>query len=410
VPEQLARVERRQRRIKAIRENVNGSSSQKEPKEPEEDLSNGDPGLQYNMGQSQKFPVHIPTFLQRNEGDPAVKHFLQKLREHLLPRIQAAHLQEAASFSEHPSVSTPANLGSSASVDGNACDLVFFKKDCLYHHKLLRFNFTTYDVRRGTDIVNPGTSRCNVMLLADHEDGSAGSPNPHHFLYARVLGAYHANVIYTGPGMQDYEARRFDFLWVRWFEVVDSASSGWASSTLDSVRFPPMHGTHSFGFVDPKDVLRGCHILPAFAKGKRHTNGVGISRCAKDGKDYKLYYVGRFSDRDLLMRYHWGLGVGHLHAHHSTSTSACISDNRDADNQADESADPEPCELGPSHENAHLNLEAHDTDSDLDKPELGLDDRDPEGWEDVETDGSEGYGNGEHDSKDIDSEEDFVGM
>lgn len=22
-----------------------------------------------------------------------------------------------------------------------------------------------------------------------------------------------------------------------------------------------------------------------------------------------------FSDRDILMRYHWGMGVGHIHAH-----------------------------------------------------------------------------------------------
>ena len=29
--------------------------------------------IRYNMGTSQKFPVHIPTFLQRNQGDPAVK-------------------------------------------------------------------------------------------------------------------------------------------------------------------------------------------------------------------------------------------------------------------------------------------------------------------------------------------------
>ena len=32
-----------------------------------------DPGAQYSMGKSQKCPVHIPTFLQKNEGDPAVK-------------------------------------------------------------------------------------------------------------------------------------------------------------------------------------------------------------------------------------------------------------------------------------------------------------------------------------------------
>lgn len=169
--------------------------------------------------------------------------------------------------------------------------MVFFKKDSIYHHKLLQFHFTTYDVRRGTDIVNPGTTRCNIMLLADNVDSS---PHMHHFLYARVLGAYHANVVYTGPGMHDYEARRFDFLWVRWFEVVDSASSGWKNSTLDRVRFLPMHDKDSFGFVDPKDVLRGCHMLPHFARGKRHESGIGISRCARDGKDYREYYIGRY--------------------------------------------------------------------------------------------------------------------
>jgi hypothetical protein len=53
-----------------------------------------------------------------------------------------------------------------------------------------------------------------------------------------------------------------------------------------------MHEDGSFGFLDPNDVLRGCHIFPAFAKGKRETN-VNVSRCAKDAKDYLLYYVGR---------------------------------------------------------------------------------------------------------------------
>jgi hypothetical protein len=147
-----------------------------------------------------------------------------------------------------------------------------------------------------TDIVNPGTSRQNVMLLADDAEGSdsVNSSNPHHFLYARVLGIYHVNAIYTGPGMHDFEARRFDFLWVQWFEVVNPGSSGWRTSKLDSVRFPPMNKNYSFGFVDPKDVLHGCHILPAFAKGKRQKDGIGISCCAKDGNDYNRYFVGRW--------------------------------------------------------------------------------------------------------------------
>jgi hypothetical protein len=231
-----------------------------------------------------------------------IQNFIPKLREHLLPRIRTA-LQPLQDSSTGPVTSeSETNPGPasgpvfSLSVDGSATDFVFFKNDCIYHHKLLRFHFTTYDVRRGTDIVNAGTSRHNVMLLAEDEcesaDRSTGS-NSHPFLYARVIGAYHANVLYTGPGMRNYEARRFDFLWVRWYELVNPASSGWSSSKLDTVRFPPMHRANSFGFVDPKDILRGCHIIPAFAKGKRHTNEVGISRCAKDSHDYMLYYIGR---------------------------------------------------------------------------------------------------------------------
>lgn len=225
---------------------------------------------------------------------PLLQNFLPKLREHLLPRIQATLHQETGPLSEHLYVREASNIGSSHNPGGNLCDFVFFKKDCIYRHKLIRFHFTTYDVRRGTDIINPGTSRCNIMLLADHQDGSVSYSNQHHFRYARVLDAYHANVIYTGPGMRNYDARRFNFLWVRWFEVTNPASSGWNNRTLDSVHFPPMHTKNSFGFVDPKDVLRGSHILPAFAKGKRQANEVGISRCAKDGKDYKLYYIGRY--------------------------------------------------------------------------------------------------------------------
>ena len=98
------------------------------------------------------------------------------------------------------------------------------------------------------------------MLLADDAKS--------HFLYAQVLGRYYVNVIYTGPGMCDFEACHFDFLWVRWFEVVNPGSTGRSTSKLDSVHFPPMNKDSSFGFVDPKDVLHGCYILPAFAKGK----------------------------------------------------------------------------------------------------------------------------------------------
>jgi hypothetical protein len=198
--------------------------------------------------------------------------------------------QKAASLPVHFDFRT---TRATAALDGNACNFVFLKKDRIYHHNLSRFHFTTYDVQHGTDIINPGTSHCNIMLLADNADAADGFSDLHHFLYARVLGVYHANVIYTGSGMRDYDARRLDFLWVRWYEVVDSTSSGWSNSQLDCVRFLPMSRDDAFGFVDPTDVLRGCHVMPNFAKGKRHADSVGVSHCANDSEDYNCYYVGR---------------------------------------------------------------------------------------------------------------------
>jgi hypothetical protein len=168
-------------------------------------------------------------------------------------------------------------------------DSVFFKNDRMYSHHLARFNFTTYDVRRAQDVINPGTSHRDVLLLAGNE---MGARSDHPFLYARVLGIYHVNVIYTGEGMVDYNARRVDFLWVRWFEY-DGRSPGWADCKLDSVRFPSMSREGAFGFVDPGDVLRACHIIPAFATGKVHSDQVGLSLCAHDTQDWSRYFVGR---------------------------------------------------------------------------------------------------------------------
>ena len=68
IPQQLAGTERRERRISMIRENLDRRPSQIEP-----DVITNDPRVRYNMGTSEKSSVHIPTFLQRNQGDPAVK-------------------------------------------------------------------------------------------------------------------------------------------------------------------------------------------------------------------------------------------------------------------------------------------------------------------------------------------------
>ena len=313
IPLQLSKIERRQRHICAIRENLRRLPNSQTNLNFEGVID--DPQLQYNIGKTENAPVHVPTFFQNNDGDPAIKasnlmhsyrfclptspkqSFLSKLKGHLLPRMLEVLRREAIS---HPGYSAFGAVFSDVGdtpTGSDACQFVFLKNDRIYHHRLCRFHFTTYDVRRGSDAINPSTTRCNIMLLADNADVADGSSTGHPFLYARVLGVYHANVVYTGPGMHDYQARRLDFLWVRWYEVVDPDTSGWSSSRLDSVRFPPMNEEGAFGFVDTKDVLRTSHIIPNFAKGKRHADGVGVSRCAKDAGDYYRYYIGRYVPR-----------------------------------------------------------------------------------------------------------------
>lgn len=121
-----------------------------------------------------------------------------------------------------------------------------------------------------------------------HESSSQGR-----FLYARVLGAYHANVVYNGPGSRDYHPRRVDFLWVRWYKVIRGVDISLAISELPEISFHPIRSDSAFGFVDPAEVLRACHIIPLWSAGRCHTEGeYGLSGCARDKDDYKRYLVG----------------------------------------------------------------------------------------------------------------------
>lgn len=212
------------------------------------------------------------------------------MKIHLLPRIKERLKISTASLNPDVSAIAPHNA-------------VLIKDNRIFQHKLARFYHTTYDVRRSEDIINPNTSHCNVMLLADPEPNDNG-PDPldraasHPYLYGRVVGVYHVNVVYTGPGMKGYEAMRFDFLHVRWFQLdlVQSrgqSNCGWMSLRLDRLSFPPMAGGASLGFVDPSLVLRGCHLIPAYLFGKARSDGIGISKMLKDAKDWKYYYVNR---------------------------------------------------------------------------------------------------------------------
>ena len=262
----------------------------------------------YIIGQSQNFPENLTRFMQANIGDPVVKvgprsfydliarliamtyykHFILKLRAHILPRVAIVHQETNSQATLDSTTLNLLDVLNETILQSPPSQLnhILFKGDKVYRHRLLRVNYTTYDLRQEFDSINPRTDHRDIMLLS-------GSDGSHPFCYARVLGIFHANIIYTGPGSKDFRSRQIEFLWVRWFEVIQDHSSLWEQQTLDTVRFLLMTDKDAFGFVDPANVLRGCHVIPAFADGRLHPDGAALSSWAGDSDDWKQYYINQ---------------------------------------------------------------------------------------------------------------------
>jgi hypothetical protein len=190
-----------------------------------------------------------------------------KLKAHLLSRILDFH---------------PAVVAEKASVNS-----LYLQNDRIYQHQLMTIHYTTYDVRRRRNVIHTGRhiAHRDIMGLLVLEEQTESS----RFWFAHVLGIYHANVIYSGGGSSDFTTpRRVDFLWVRYYSRSGQQSS---PRSLDQLRFPPVSEADSFDFVDPASVLRCCHIIPAFHKGRRPTPQEP-SICRHD-RDWNGYYVNR---------------------------------------------------------------------------------------------------------------------
>ena len=79
---------------------------------------------------------------------------------------------------------------------------------------------------------------------------------------------------------------------MRWFEIIQDHLV-WEQHALDAVKFLPMSDEDAFGFVDPANVLRACHVIPSFADGRLHPDGIAMSCCANDSGDWRQYHINR---------------------------------------------------------------------------------------------------------------------
>lgn len=165
--------------------------------------------------------------------------------------------------------------------------LRFYGKE-LYDHITLRLNYTTYNVRRAQDTVNVSNSHSNIMVYSPE-----GGNKSHLYWYARVIGIFHAKVYYPKCA----HGTRFNFLWVRWFAHDTSIASGWDASCMDCVKFVPQSpdadiNDGAFGFIDPQDVVRACHLIPCWNAG-RTTSYLGQSAFRDPDGDFRYYWVNR---------------------------------------------------------------------------------------------------------------------
>lgn len=161
----------------------------------------------------------------------------------------------------------------------------------MYSVKTLRINYTTYDVRRDSDTINPRTDHSTIMVRSP--ETTAGV---HPYWYAQVLGIFHAQVLHIDPrqGLQSSQPQHMEFLWVRWLGTEPNYRSGPRHAKLPKVGFVPEDDDMAFGFLDPSVILRACHLIPNFARGKTQNllhfpNSIG--RRAGFDEDWVNYYV-----------------------------------------------------------------------------------------------------------------------
>ncbi|KAG5637871.1 hypothetical protein H0H81_002834 [Sphagnurus paluster] len=261
------------------------------------------PEYHHHISPSRNFPIHLQAFILGNEGAPAVTNFYTKLQDHLLGRLL------------HPDWSGGPNEFSE-----KERTKIHIVNDQFYRHKVMRVNYTGYDIRRGQDSIN-SRNHADIMTLAP--EGETHDNGDHPFWYGRVIGIFHVDFIHDIPGTRQIPISK-QVLWMRWFQYDKSYRAGFQRRRLHRIHFIPSHDPSAFGFLDPDEVVRGSHLIPAFHHGPtdEYLKGTSVT-CEEDElNDWK------FVDRDMYMRYA-GSGVGHYQVPltdtpvaDSTSTSA----------------------------------------------------------------------------------------
>jgi hypothetical protein len=150
----------------------------------------------------------------------------------------------------------------------------------------MQIHYTTYDLQCEYNTISPRTHG-DVMVLS-------GETRPSHpYWYAHVLGIYHMDVWLNDGG--PLTKRRFEVLWVRWLAGLWNYKSGAKRAHLPKIVFMEESDCDAFGFLDPGQVIRGAHLIPAFASGRSVSSlchGESLACPVGELDDWEEHYVG----------------------------------------------------------------------------------------------------------------------
>ncbi|THV02869.1 hypothetical protein K435DRAFT_962835 [Dendrothele bispora CBS 962.96] len=300
---QIARQERRIRCLRRMRERHSSSNRTRLTVSAweEERLPFTDPDARYHMASGKRYFLDLTSFIHDHRKDPATVDFLRKLKHYILCELFQKDLTSTFSQEEYNALT--------------------FENNRIFKHKVVRINYTTYDLRRGQDSINPRTHP-DIMVLAPLGSG-------HPFSYGRVIGVFHANVRFTTPrssSLPSISLKRVDILWIRWFELDHSYRFGWKAKRLPRVKFVDADDPGAFGFLNPRDIVRAVHLIPSFSHlgvdnglpgdsvGRQFESTSYAGPRELEDDDWKYYYVNMFVESDIFMLFRGG-GIGHQELH-----------------------------------------------------------------------------------------------
>ena len=129
-------------------------------------------------------------------------------------------------------------------------------------------------------------------MMLSHEDDD----DRHPYWYARVIKIFHVNVWYYGTGAGNSQVpTRIHVLFVRWFGRDILFKAGWSAKRLHRVGFFKRDDPDSFGFIDPDQVIRCVHLIPAYAHGRTDTRlAASFVRPEEDNdQDFMYFYMNQ---------------------------------------------------------------------------------------------------------------------